>query len=231
MVRNGVFEFCFRGPKGPVVVAWARKPTPYHLGGQSVDLLTGHAITTNIYALSSSPILSEGASTISTNFPYVNRWWPFPWDGDYVKAASVSISMGATNVERGLHTLSGDAIAADVIAYGGPARAGGVPGGNAFIVDPSFLSYTSDPIEITVVVRRNPANDNAGFKLVYESTEGFKNFGWYTVPDNKQWHTKTWKITDAQFVGMWGYNFTLESDGNVYNKYYIQSVTVKKLDK
>jgi hypothetical protein len=148
-----------------------------------------------------------------------------------VKAESVSITMGATNHERGLHTLSGDAIAADVVAYGGPARAGGVPGGNAFVVDPSFLSYTSDPIEITVVVRRNPANDNAGFKLVYESTEGFKNFGWYTVPDNKQWHTKTWKITDAQFVGMWGYNFTLESDGNVYNKYYIQSVTVKKLDK
>ena len=47
--------------------------------------------------------------------------------------------MGATNDERGLHTLSGDAIGADVIAYGGPARAGGVPGGNAFVVDPGFL--------------------------------------------------------------------------------------------
>ena len=229
MVRNGVYEFCFKSPNGPVVVAWARKPTPYHLGGQSVDLLTGQAVSTNIYELRSSPILLEGASTISTNFPYVNRWWPFPWDGDYVKAESVSITMGATNDERGLHTLSGEAIAADVIAYGGPARAGSVPGGNAFVVDPDFLSYTSTPIEITVVVRRNPANDNAGFKLVYESTDGFKNLGWYTVPDNKQWHTKTWKITDAEFVGMWAYNFALESDGNVYNKYYIQSVTVKKL--
>jgi len=137
--------------------------------------------------------------------------------------------MGATNDERGLHTLSSEAIAADVIAYGGPARAGSVPGGNAFVVDPNFLSYGNEPIEITVVVRRNPANDNAGFKLVYESTDGFKNLGWYTVPDNKQWHTKTWKITDAEFVSMWGYNFALESDGNVYNKYYIKSVTLKKL--
>ena len=43
------------------------------------------------------------------------------------------------------------------------------------------------------------------------------------------WHTMRWKITDPQFVAMWGYHFTLESDGNQYNKYYIQSVTVTKL--
>ena len=99
-----------------------------------------------------------------------------------------------------------------------------------FIVDPGFLSYDTVPIEITAVVRRNPANDNSGFKLVYESKTGFKTAaaGWYTVPDNKQWHTITWKIDDAQFVNYWGYNFTLESDGNKYNKYLLQSVTVKK---
>ena len=85
------------------------------------------------------------------------------------------------------------------------------------------------PIEITLVVRRNQANDNSGFKLTYESTDGSKNLGWFTVPDNKQWHTKTWKITDAQFVGMYGFHFSLDSDGNQFNKYVIQSVTVKKV--
>ncbi len=94
-----------------------------------------------------------------------------------------------------------------------------------------FLSYTPKPIEITVVVRRNPANDNAGFKLVYESTDGYKNRGWYTVPDNTRWHTMKWRLDDAQFVGMWGYNFSLDSDGDQYNKYFIRSVTVTKLDK
>jgi len=79
-------------------------------------------------------------------------------------------------------------------------------------------------------VRRNEANVNAGFKLVYESTNGYKNLGWYTVPDNKEWHTMSWKISDAQFVSSWGYNFSLDSDGNQYNKYYIQSVTVTKLN-
>ena len=158
-----------------------------------------------------------------------NKLRPLPWGGDFSKAKSVSINLEGNVAEDGLHTLSGDAIGAAVVAYGGSGRAGNVPGGNAFVVDPQFLCYTSTPIEITAVVRRNPANDNAGFKLVYESTNGLKGLNWFTIPDNQQWHTVTWKLTDAQFVGMWGYNFTLESDGNQYNKYFIQSVTVRKL--
>ncbi|MGC3972402.1 MAG: hypothetical protein QM775_35180 [Pirellulales bacterium] len=98
------------------------------------------------------------------------------------------------------------------------------------MVDPNFLTYTAEPIEITAEVRRNPTGDNAGFKLVYESTTGFKTAGgWYTVPDNKQWHTVTWRIDDPQFVRYWGYNFTLESDGAKFNKYLIRSVTVRKV--
>ena len=108
-----------------------------------------------------------------------------------------------------------------------------MPGGNLFIVDPGFLSYTSEPIEISVVVRRNETNDNAGFKLVYESTDGFKTAkpGWFTIPDNQQWHTIRYQIDDAQFVNYWGYNFSLVSDGNTFNKYYLQSVTVTKRGK
>jgi hypothetical protein len=235
IVSNGIYEFSFNESKGPVVIAWAHKPTPYPFASeradQIIDLSTGRDITSNFHELNVSPILWTGSpyAFVRNLNKIMIRAGPFPWGGNYANTNVVSITMGATNDERGLHTLSGDAIAADVVAYGGPARAGSVPGGNAFVVDPGFLSYTSEPIEITVVVRRNPANDNSGFKLVYESTNGFKNFGWYTVPDNKQWHTKSWKITDAEFVGMWGYNFALESDGNVYNKYYIQSVTVRKL--
>jgi hypothetical protein len=128
--------------------------------------------------------------------------------------------------------VSGEALAKAVVAYGGSARAGNLPGGNLFVVDPAFLSYSTEPIEITVVVRRNEANDNAGFNLIYESTTGLKAAkpGWYTVPDNKTWHTMRWRTDDAQFVNYWGYNFSLSSDGDKFNKYYLQSVTVTKLD-
>ncbi len=80
------------------------------------------------------------------------------------------------------------------------------------------------------MVRRNEANQNAGFKLVYESTNGFKSAksGWYAVTDNKEWHSVRWKIDDAQFVNYWGYNFVIEPDGSQFNKYYPTSVTVSK---
>ena len=70
-----------------------------------------------------------------------------------------------------------------------------------------------------------------GFNLKYESTKGYKSAGWYTVPDNKEWHTMTWKIDDSQFVSKWGFNFALDSDGAQNSKYYIQSVTVTKVGK
>lgn len=228
------YGFVFRGAESVVMSTWTRAGDPVHVDfGQEVNVvnpLTGDTKSENAFDLTTAPLLVLGVPAKLVAQAKANREKPLPWGGDYTQAKSVSVTMGERNVEKGLHTLSGDAIAEAVVAYGGSARAGSVPGGNAFIVDPGFLCYTTTPIEITAVVRRNEANDNAGFKLVYESTNGFKTAGgWYTVPDNKQWHTVSWKINDAQFVNYWSFNFHLESDGNKFNKYYIQSVTVTKL--
>ena len=228
------YGFVFQGAQGAVMAAWSPQSVPAHVEfGQDVQLvepLTGQTSTANAHELTTAPILVLGVPEKLVAQAQANKAKPLPWGDDYSNAKSVSITMGEQTIEQGLHTLAGDAVAKAVLAYGGSARAGNVPGGNMFIVDPGFLSYTTAPLEITVVVRRNPANDNAGFKLVYESTKGFHSTGWYTVPDNKQWHTVKWKITDAQFVNYWGYNFSLVSDDNQYNKYLIQSVTVTKLD-
>jgi polysaccharide biosynthesis protein PslG len=233
LINDKDYGFVFEGAKDWVLCTWAPRGTPDHVDFSQaaiiVDPLTGHTVTATSYQLTTAPILVIGAPESLVTQAKVNRTKPFPWGGDYTKAKSVSITMGEKTIERGLHTGSGSDVAAAVVAYGGSARSGDIPGGDVFMVDPSFLSYTSTPIEITVVTRRNPANTNAGFKLVYESTSGYKNLGWYTVPDNKQWHTQTWRVKDPQFVSMWGYNFTLDSDGNEYNKYYIQSVTVTKV--
>lgn len=227
--------FVFQGAKGTVMVAWTPMGTSDNVDfGQNVsiiDPLTGTTIQAKTWMLTNDPILLEDVPANLVTQAKDNKSKPFPWGGDYTNAKSVSVTYGKTNVEKGLHTQSAANIASDVVLYGGAARAGDIPGGNVFMVDPNFLTYSQTPIEVTVVVRRNAANDNAGFKLNYESTTGYKNLGWYTVPDNKQWYTKTWRIDDAEFVSMWGYNMSLDSDGNQYNKYEIQSVTVTKLDK
>jgi polysaccharide biosynthesis protein PslG len=231
---EGTCGFLFQGPTNSVLVAWNR-----HDGSQSVrfsravpivDPLTGKSSTADRLDLTVAPVLIVGVPEDLVAEARRHHDQPLPWGGDYSKAKSVSVTMGEHNVEHGLHTFSGAGLAEAVVAYGGSARAGSVPGGNVFMVDPGFLSYDTVPIEITAVVRRNAANDNAGFKLIYESKTGLKTAGnWYTVPDNKQWHTARWVIDDPQFVSYWGYNFALESDGNVYNRYLIQSITVTKL--
>lgn len=237
LLNDRHYAFAFLGARGPVLAAWGTPPTrevpdivDFAQDVQVVDPTSGIESLGRQVSLGVAPLLVLGAPEHLLSAAKANRGKPFPWDGDYTAADEVSIEFGATTVEKGLHTRSGAHAAKAVIAYGGPARMGGVPGGNAFIVDPNFLSYTPAPIEISVVVRRNPANDNAGFKLVYESPSGFKTAdGWYTVPDNKTWHTKTWRLADPQFVNYWGYNFVLESDGNAYNKYLVRSIKVRKL--
>ncbi len=229
--------FIFEGAGGPVLVAWAQnagtceiKPGPE---AQAIDPLTGGKSSAASFTLTSDPVLFTNPSRALVTEAKANQNKPMNWWGaDYSAASSVSITTGESQKLDGLRTLSGDSVAKSVVAYGGSARAGGVPGGNVFVVDPTFLSYTSEPIEITVVCRRNEANDNAGFKLIYESPTGFKTAGhWFTIPDNKAWHTARFRLEDPQFVNYWGYNFALESDGNVFNRYYLQKVEVRKAGK
>ncbi|WP_425614385.1 hypothetical protein NA78x_004252 [Anatilimnocola sp. NA78] len=235
LLNDQHYGFVFQGAKGTVLCAWSRPGKPQRVEfGREVRI--ANPLTTNIvearsYELTVAPILVLDVPETFITQAKANKSKPFPWGGDFTDAKSVSITFGEKTIESGLHTGAAADVAAAVIAYGGSSRAGDVPGGNVFTVDPNFLTYTTVPLEITAVVRRNPANENSGFKLVYESQDGFKTAGgWYTVPDNKKWHTVTWKIDDAQFVNYWGFNFNLESDGNKFNKYLIQSVTVTKRD-
>ena len=251
LLNDKDYAFVFQGAKDKVLITWAKKGTTdtVDFGGASiVDPLTGKvqqpdenidinqrklpgSASPSSISLTEAPIIVVNPPDNLVKLAQGNATKPFPWDGDYTNAKSVSVTFGTTNVEKGLHTQSAANVAADVVLYGGSARAGSVPGGNVFMVDPNFLSYTSTPIEITVVVRRDAANDNAGFAIKYESTTGnSKSCGWFTVPESQDWTTMSWKITDAQFVSMYGFNFALDSDGNVYNKYSIQSVTVTKVD-
>lgn len=222
--------FVFQGAKDTVMALWAPKGTTDKVDfGQPVsvvDPLTGAQTKAATYQLTESPVLVEGVPDALLKQAKANKLKPFPWGGDFTNAKSVSVTMGEKNVETGLHTHSGDSIAAAVVAYGGSARVGSVPGGNVFMVDPNFLTYTSVPIEITAVVRRNEANDPAQLVLEYESTGGYKKAPVYEIPDNTKWHAASWKIDDAQFVAKWGFNFRFNS-----GKYVIQSVTVTKLQK
>ena len=234
LFNNKHYGFVFQGAKGPALVTWAATSTPDSINfGRSVQVIdpqTSKISQATTYKLTLAPILVDGVPEALVAQAKANKGKPFPWGGDYSNAKSVSVTFADKYEEKGLHTMAGDAIAADVLAYGGNQRAGELPkGGNVFYVDPNFLSYTSVPIEITAMVKRNPNNDAARISLEYESNctpLAYKKVAPYEIPDNKEWHKATWKITDSQFVGTWAFNFRLNT-----GKYHIQSVTVTKLDK
>lgn len=230
LLNDKHYGFLFKGAKGNVMVTWAATPNPEEVNfGQEVQIIdppSGKETKAVKWKLSMDPIIIPGIPEKFVAQAKSNKNKPFPWDGDYSNANSVSVNFGKTNIEKGLHTKSAKSIADDIVAYGGNARAGTVPGGNVFMVDPNFLSYTTVPIEITAVVRLNEKNQKEKLVLEYESTSGYKKPEPYVIPDNKEWHTATWKIDDAQFVGTWAFNFRFNK-----GKYCIQKVTVTKLDK
>jgi polysaccharide biosynthesis protein PslG len=228
LVNGHDFGFVFRSAKGAVLVAWAPGDAADHVEfAQQVDTLdpqTAHTGAAHAVELTSSPILIENLPATLVSQAQRNRVRPFPWDGDFTRAKSVFVRMNRTEVAEGLHPQQGDAIGADVTAYGGSARSGSVPGGPVFIVDPNFLSYISVPIEISALVRRSPGNHSAKLVLEYESTSGFKKLPAYEIPGDDQWYTAQWTIHDAEFVSKWVFNFRFD-----LGDYLLKEVRVTKL--
>jgi polysaccharide biosynthesis protein PslG len=232
---NGTdYAFAFQGAEGTVMLLWAAPGATDRVslppGTCLLDPLTGATSEADSATLTSIPLLLVGVPEDLLAQARANRDRPLAWRGDlggYNQASSVYLAAGAPNVERGLHQLNPGASSTVVEAYGVTARDCGKGAGQTFTVDRQFVSYSSEPLTITVVARRNATNDNAGFNLKYESATGIRGTGgWYTIPGNDRWYTQSWTLTDAQFVGKWGYNFTLDAD--IPTSYLLRSVTVSR---
>jgi hypothetical protein len=227
------FGFVFQGATTSVMVAWAPTGNKSCLHFQNpvttVQPLTGDYSTTNDCELSSAPILILGVPQDILDKAALNVSRPFPWQGDYTESLSVSVSYGQPNREQGLHPAKKDSLAA-VEVQGEWARDCSKASSVAFTIDPNFLSYVQAPIQIRTRVRRGTANDAAGFNLKYESNKGWRSIGWNSIPSADKWYTLSWTISDDEFVGKWGHHFSLDSDSTNHSGYYLQDVTVTKLN-
>lgn len=231
MLNGKHYGFMVEGDKGPVLLTWAATTNPDTVDfGEAVevlDLTTGNTKKGAKQVLNAFPIAIKNPPAKLVTDAKANLGKPVPWGGDYAKAKSVFVTFADKYEEKGLHTMAADLIAADVVAYGGNARAGEVPkGGNAFIVDPAFLTYDTVPLEITVMVKRDATNKPENLELEYESTTGYKKMPAVAVPEGDQWQKVSWKIDDCQFVTTWTFNFRLNA-----GKRLVKDVTVTRLDR
>ncbi|HWV99874.1 MAG TPA: endo-1,4-beta-xylanase [Candidatus Acidoferrum sp.] len=233
VLNNKDYGFVFQGVTNSVLAAWAQPNTVDNISfGQTVAAMNpvdGSVAYTTTYSLSNAPVLVIGVPSNLVAQAVTDRSQPFPWGGNYSGVSSISVAMGNPDIEHGLHQLYADAGSTPVTVFGGPARDCSKGSSVTFTVDPNFLSYTHAAINISAVVRKISATDNPGFNLKYESATGRKGIGWSSVPGSDKWYTLTWTVADDEFVGDWGYNFSLDSDSTNYSRYYLQQVTVTNL--
>ena len=238
---NAVNGFVFSGAQGVVLVAWAAAgqsaTLPLASGVTAVDprsgssrALTGSATLTDAPVLLSAPTGSAQALQWQRDAA-ATAGRAFAWHGDHSAVMSVSLTAGSPH---------------DGLALANPPPVtvvGGVPefnftgrGGPTFAVDPAFLSYSPTPVRITVVLRGLGSGD-PGFNLKYEAAVPIAQAdgnglhaaasGWTRVTGTSLVE-KTWTLPDARFIGLYGFNFSLDSDGPAHAQFSIHKVTLSR---
>ena len=223
-IDNGGFGFDFGTPKGNVLVAWGNAK-----GGQKIKFdaavqvtdLTGKETPLAAgqeLALTRIPVYIAALPEANAALAQSNAAKPFPWGGDFSKTKTVACRIGA-NIDLGLKQSGGDkmTIVNDLVESWGNTTVPGKPVTmRMFRVAPSFVGPDSRNLELTLVARRLAADKPSKLKIYfYESAKGYRppdNPVW-DIPAGDQWQEHTWKVSDANFVGQWGYNIALQSPG------------------
>jgi len=238
---DGVYGFVFDAPQGTVLCAWAHPDQTRTLTFASavtvVDPRSGASRQATSVTLTDAPLLlvaptGSGPAQQWRHAAAANAGRAFAWHGDHGGATSVSLTAGGE--PQGVAMLSPPAVtvAGGTSEFNLQGRAGA-----SFAVDPAFLSYTTTPIRISIVLRGHGKGD-PGFNLKYESNAPLSTSdgnglvaasdGWHHVASTS-FYEKSWVIRNPRFVGLYGYNFVLDTDGPSHARFSIQKVTVSKL--
>lgn len=238
---NAYYGFVFTGPQGVVLSAWSRPGQSAVLALASdttvVDPRTGATTTARTHTLTDAPaiLVAPAGSAQAQQWlseAAASNGKPFPWNGDHSATASVQLTAGAMPEGVVLKNAPAATVVNDIAEFNLEGTSGA-----CFAVDPTFLPlYGTAPIRITVVLRGHGHGD-PGFNLRYESDALIASAdgnglvpsseGWFRI-EGTSFQEKTWTVPNARFVGLYGYNFCLVSDGPAHSQFSIRRVTVSR---
>jgi len=235
---EGGYGFLFQGQHGSVLAAWspagrqrqakfAADVSVTDLAGKQSSLEAGRELV-----LTQTPVFVSQLPDDLAQQARANLGKPYPWGGDYAHARIVSCRLGAANIEDGLKQVNPKTTAVANGLTDSCRRTDFAVGGEGhyvyFRVDPLFVPYGTKELEITIVAKRLAPDKNAGMNLCYESADGYRGApGWWTIPEGDQWQQNTWKVSDANFVGQWGWNFRFDAISSP-NEFLVKEVRVKR---
>ncbi len=241
-VGPGGFGFVFQSQSGPVLAAWSRQNETYKTTFKNmvqVTSLTGGTsplAAGNELVLSSAPVFVSQISPDLVAQAKANLGKPYPWGGDYAQAKTIKCTLGAVNKEDGLKQIKPITTVVENGLTDSWRRTDfankSLRGEGHFVyfrVDPQFVPYGTKNLTITVFAKRVSPDKNAGMVLSYESATGYRALpgSWWGIPESDQWQEHTWTITDANFVGQWGWNFRLDALSSP-NEFLIKELRVSK---
>lgn len=237
-LAEGGYGFVFAGAEGAVLSAWAPKASTrdvrFSAATTVADVLgERRALAADtVLTLTTSPVHVLGIPADLVAQAKANADKPFPWGGDFSSAIEVACRLGATNGDTGITQRNPQTT--DVVhqldhSYRTSHRRNGEGMYAYFRVDPRFAGFGAKNVEITIVAKRADPAKAVSVDLTYESLTGYKGTGTRCqIPEGEAWLTHSWTISDANFVGGWGWNFRTDIGGSAGN-IAIQEVRVRKL--
>lgn len=236
---QGSYGFLFQTGSGYALAAWAPAKRNIKLtfdADVQVSDLEGHqaAVTAgNDLALTSAPQLITHVPNALIERAKANQGKYFPWKPNFAGAQAVGERLQYINQDNGVQQIKADTTSAGDDADGSWRRpAFSRPDGEGhyiyFAVDPSFVPFGTRNLQITAVVKRLAPDKTAGMTLNYESLKGYVDAGYRDIPEDNNWRELTWMVSDANFVGGWGWNFRLNAISSP-NEFLIKEIRVRNL--
>lgn len=235
----GGYGFVFLNGDQPVLAAWAPVgATPKVKFDSDVQVLSSSLKRGTIAAgselrLDRTTLFIAGLPAALVEQAKANADKPFPWGKDYATATEASIKIGAKDLEDGIKMTRQDTSelvqGLDWTARVSKKAKGGEGNYMYFRVDPTFAPFGTKDLEITLVARRHSPDKGASFSLTYESTTGYKSTkDRFELLAGSEWTEKTWRVSDANFVGAWGWNIRTDASGSP-GEFQLREVRIKKV--
>ena len=155
---------------------------------------------------------------------------PYPWNGNHAGLQSVSLVPGGAN--NGIYMRQ----ALPIKEFEGVKEFDATGhDGLSFTVDPAFMSYDTAAIKVTALLRGHGVGD-PGFNFKYESDVPLYYADWAGRSNTDGWHSvkgtnaveKSWVISNARFIGVFGTNFNFDTDGLTHSDFSLLKLTVTK---
>jgi hypothetical protein len=194
-----------------------------NLAGEPLSLAAGHPLT-----IKETPVLITGLPAALIQEARANKTKAYPWASDRARAPMVLAELKTANSENGIKQVNPDTtIANDEWRRTNFSRPDSEGHYVYFSVDPQFTPFGTRTLEITALVRRLAPDKVAGMSINYETEKGYVNSDYINIPEDDAWHELSRKVSDANFVGAWGWNFRLNAISSP-NEFLIKEIKVRK---